>query len=149
MAEMRVAIDTNVLISATFWTGKPKQLLNAVRLGEVIFLSSEALFEKLEEVLAAEGKPFNLEEKEAKRIVGHLREIARVVPIKSAISICRDENDNRILECALDGDADYIVTGDSDLLKLGSFEGIRIMRVADFLEIMGKGHGHQAGLSGD
>jgi len=137
--EMRVVIDTNVLISATFWGGKPKQLLNAVRRREVIFLVSEKLLEELEEVLTAEDKPFNLEKESAQRILGHLREIAKPILIKSTVSICRDEDDNRVLECALDGMADYIVTGDKDLLDLVSFEGIKIVKVADFLgSIMGR-----------
>lgn len=76
MAERRVVIDTNVLISATFWAGKLKQLLNAVRRGEVVFLTSEILLEELEEVLTAEDKPFNLKEEETRRIVDHLRELA-------------------------------------------------------------------------
>lgn len=139
MDEMRVVIDTNVLISATFWGGKPKQLLNAVRRREVIFLVSERLLEELEEVLTAEDKPFNLEKESAQRILRHLREIAKPVLIKSTVSICRDEDDNRVLECALDGMADYIVTGDKDLLDLVSFEGIKIVKVADFLgSIMGR-----------
>jgi putative PIN family toxin of toxin-antitoxin system len=136
---MRVVIDTNVLISAIFWGGKPKRLLNAVRRREMIFLVSESLLEELEEVLTAEDKPFNLEKESAQRIVRHLREIARPILIKSTVSICRDEDDNRVLECALDGMADYIITGDKDLLDLVSFEGIKIVKVADFLgSIMGR-----------
>jgi putative PIN family toxin of toxin-antitoxin system len=55
---MRIVIDTNVLISATFWTGNPKQLLNKVRRGEVTFITSETLLEELKEVLTREDKPF-------------------------------------------------------------------------------------------
>jgi putative PIN family toxin of toxin-antitoxin system len=100
---------------------------------------SEKLLEELEEVLTAEDKPFNLEKESAQRILGHLREIAKPVLIKSTVSICRDEDDNRVLECALDGMADYIVTGDKDLLDLVSFEGIKIVKVSDFLgSIMGR-----------
>ncbi len=55
---MRAVIDTNVLISATFWTGKPKQLLNKVRRGEVIFLTSEVLLDELKEILVRADKSF-------------------------------------------------------------------------------------------
>ncbi len=47
------------------------------------------------------------------------------------INVCRDEADNRILECALDGGADSIVTGDNDLLDLKTFKGIKIVRIND------------------
>ena len=52
---MRVVIDTNVLLSATFWTGKPKQLLNKVRRLEITFLTSEILLSELKEVLDSKG----------------------------------------------------------------------------------------------
>ena len=129
---MRVVIDTNVLISAIFWTGKPKRLLNFVRRGDVTFLTSEALLAELREVLTSEDKPFRLSEGDADRIIDHLKDIAEVVPTTSKLSICKDEADNRVLECALDGDADYIITGDKDLLDLKRFKGIRIVKVGDF-----------------
>jgi len=135
---MRVVIDTNILISATFWAGKPKQLLNAVRRGEVSFLTSEILLEELEEVLTAEDKPFKLKKEEAGRVVDHLRKLAEVVSIESAVSVCRDDKDNCVLECARDGEANYVVTGDSDLLDLEPFEGVKIVKVADFLEVIQK-----------
>ena len=64
---MRVVIDTNVLISATFWTGRPKQLLNKVRRGEVIYLTSRILLDELKEILIRVDKPFKLYENDAKK----------------------------------------------------------------------------------
>ncbi len=136
MAKIRVVIDTNVLISAIFWTGKPKQLLNKARKGEVIFLTSTALIEELKEVLTAKDKPFKLNEKEVQRIIEHIAEIAEIIVPKNTISICKDEKDNRVLECAIDGRADYIVTGDRDLLELGFFKEIKIIKVAELLELI-------------
>ncbi len=69
MAKIRVVIDTNVLISAIFWAGKPKKLLNKVRKGKVIFLTSNSLIEELKDVLTAKDKPFKLEESEVKLII--------------------------------------------------------------------------------
>ena len=57
---MRVVIDTNVLISAIFWTGKPKQILNKVRREEITFLTSESILKELKNVLRKAGKPFKL-----------------------------------------------------------------------------------------
>jgi predicted nucleic acid-binding protein len=51
------------------------------------------------------------------------------------VSVCRDPDDNRVLECALDGHVEYIITGDKDLLDLGEFQGMRIINVSDFLQI--------------
>ena len=130
---MRVVIDTNVLISAIFWTGKPKQILNKVRREEIIFLTSEFILGELKKVLARGDKPFKLSEEEAERVVTAMRGIALVVNIDTQLSVCQDEDDNRVLECAIDGNADCIITGDSHLLQLGSFQKIEIITVADFL----------------
>lgn len=128
---MRVVIDTNILISAIFWGGKPKRLLNSVRRGEIIFLTTETLLAELREVLTSRDKPFRLSDKDAGIIIDHLKGISHLVSTTVKINVCRDEPDNRVLECALDGGADSIVTGDNDLLDLKTFKGIRIVRIND------------------
>lgn len=130
---MRVVIDTNVLISAIFWTGKPKQLLNQVRLGRLTFLTSEILLAELREVLTREDKPFKLSAEEAERVVAGMRDLAEIVEPRQRLSICQDEEDNRVLECAVEGRAEWIVTGDRHLLNLKSFQGMPIVTVANFL----------------
>ena len=130
---MRVIIDTNVLISGIFWSGKPKFLLNKARRGEITSVTSEILLNEMKEILTGEDKPFRLSVSEANRIVSSIRDISDVILPKSKVSVCRDEDDNRVLECALDGNAEYIVTGDTDLLDLREYQGIYILNVADFL----------------
>jgi len=130
---VRVVIDTNVLLSATFWTGKPKQLLNKVRRREITFLTSEILLSELKEVLVRQDKPFKLSENEAERILKALREIAEIVRTDSQVTICEDDSDNRVLECATDGSAECIFTGDVHLLSLRDFQGTKIVTVREFL----------------
>ncbi len=62
-----------------------------------------------------------------------IQALALMVEPHSQVSMCRDENDNRVLECAIDGQADFIVSGDTDLLELQTFQGIAILTVRDFL----------------
>lgn len=130
---MRVVIDTNVLISATFWTGRPKQLLNKVRRGEVIYLTSRILLDELKEILIRADKPFKLSENDARKIVAAAEEMAELVQTHSKFNVCRDEKDNCVLECAVDGKAEWIITGDMHLLKLQFFQEIPIVKVAEFL----------------
>jgi uncharacterized protein len=130
---VRVVIDTNVLISAIFWSGKPKQLLNQVRRGKFIFLTSEVLLGELKEVLTRRDKQFKLSEEEAQRILTQVRSLAEIIEPHSLLTTCRDAADNRVLETAIDGRADWIVTGDSDLLDLEAFQAIKIAAVVDFL----------------
>jgi putative PIN family toxin of toxin-antitoxin system len=122
-----------VLISATFWTGKPKQLLNKVRRREVTFLTSEILLDELKEVLVRKDKPFKLSAEEAGRIVTAMRGLAEIVQTHSHVTACQDEMDNRVIECAIDGRAESIVSGDLHLLALKSFKGVKIMTVSEFL----------------
>ena len=130
---MRVVIDTNVLISAIFWTGKPKQLLNRVRREEITFVTSNDLLNELKEILIRRDKPFNLSDNEANQVVEKMRGLAEVVKVHSRITVCHDEMDNKVLACAIDGKAEYVISGDIHLLGLGSFKSIKIMAVSDFL----------------
>jgi len=130
---MRVVLDTNVLISGIFWTGKPKKIINYARKRKIIFLTSKKLLEELKDVLTSKQKPFKLTKKEASIILDHLKKIGEICNIKSSISVCVHEADNRVLECAIDGKADYIVTGDKHLLEIGKFENIEIITVKEFL----------------
>jgi len=129
---VRIVIDTNVLISATFWTGKPRQLFNRVLKREFVFLTSEILLNELKEILIRTDKPFKLSEEEADYVVHRIRSAAVIVQTQSVVTICRDQDDNRVLECAIDGQADWILSGDAHLLELESFQGVRIGTVTDF-----------------
>ena len=113
--------------------------MNKVRQEEITFLTSEFILEELKNVLRKADKPFKLSEEDADRIVIAMRELAVVVKIGSHVSVCQDENDNRVLECALDGNADCIITGDFHLLQLGSFQKINIMTASDFLDYFKRG----------
>jgi putative PIN family toxin of toxin-antitoxin system len=77
---------------------------------------------------------FHWEDEWIKRAVRHIAVVARAVKPDARLAILKDEPDNRILECARHAGAEAIVTGDRHLLSIASFEGIRIMTLADFLE---------------
>jgi putative PIN family toxin of toxin-antitoxin system len=130
---MRVVIDTNVLISATFWSGKPKQILNMVRRGEIRFITSRILLDELKDILVRDDKPFRLSESEASHIVEEFEALAEIIKPRCKVNVCRHKTDNRVLECALDGNAKWIITGDSHLLYFGSFKETEIATPADFM----------------
>jgi len=130
---VRIVIDTNVLISAIFWTGKPKQLLNHVRRQKITFVTSNQLLDELREILIRQDKPFHLSGNEADQVVEAMRGFAEIVEPHSQITVCHDEMDNRVIACAIDGKAEYIITGDLHLLGLRSYKSVKIMGVSDFL----------------
>jgi len=129
----RVVIDTNVYISAIFWGGKPREVLELGRNGRIsIFTSSEILFE-IERKLK---NKFAIDEKEVTQIL--LDYSMFTIPIKplKKISVIRtDPDDDKFIECAVAAKAEYIVSGDKHLLDLRNYQDIKIMKTVKFLEM--------------
>ena len=128
----RVVLDTNVTISATFWRGHPRLVLDLARQGRLTLLSSAPIEAELIRVLSY--PKFGLTAAEMLPIVSDIRRFAQFVDVTSSVDVVsEDPTDNRFLECALDGEANYIVSGDHHLLSVGIFRGIEILRPRDFL----------------
>ena len=129
---MRIVVDTNVVISGTFFNGHPRRVVEAIIKSEV---DAYATTDIVDEYLGV-----------VKRIIergvgafdgsGFVRFIADLNLIESfaEVSICRDPDDNKFLSCAIEAEALYIVSGDKDLLDLKEYEGIRMITAADFVE---------------
>ena len=127
----RVVADTNVLVSAIQFGGKPKQLLDLAVDGHIDLATSDAILEEAFRVLRDK---FHRAPEELRETDKQLRVLSRVVtPTESIEAVDADPSDDRILECAAAADAEVIVTGDRHLLGLGSFRGIPIQRVSEFL----------------
>ncbi len=131
---IRVTADTNILISGiVFPKGKPFQFLELAREGRVNLTVSHAILDEMADVLA---RKFNFPPEAIDEARRRISAIARTVKPSVRLDIVKeDPPDNRVLECAVSSGADYIVTGDKDLIKLLRYDAIRILNVADFLEI--------------
>jgi putative PIN family toxin of toxin-antitoxin system len=118
--EVRVVADTNVLISALLFGGSPEQIFLAALRGDIQILSSHPILKELEKVLI--GK-FKLSAGFVKDILDLVEDVAEIVQITSCMKvILHPDEDNRVLECAVDGNAEFIVTGDTKhILPLPSF----------------------------
>jgi putative PIN family toxin of toxin-antitoxin system len=133
---MRVVFDSNILISAlTLPGGQADRALRLVLTGSVTLVLSKAI---LEEVIRVLGTKFARDTEELARVAVFLGELAQWPQPRSRISILKDEPDNRILECAVDGTAALIVTGDRAMLALGEYEAVRIISLRAFLESAGE-----------
>lgn len=128
--------DTNIIISGTFWVGSPKRAIWLAKEGQVKVVTSETLLSELVDILTRSKGPFRLSLEEANEVVKDVRRYAHVVEPTRKVEVCRDPGDNAVIECALAGQADYIVTGDADLLSLGRFEVIEIVEVSTFLSVL-------------
>jgi uncharacterized protein len=133
---MRIVLDTNVLISALAFPGsKPDQILHRIRGGEMDLYVSPFILSELDRVLR---QKFRLSKGEANDRVGTIRSIAHLVsPSERIRVVTAKDDDNRILECALAAQADFLVTGDKEhLLPLGSFHDTRIVTPAQLMDLL-------------
>jgi putative PIN family toxin of toxin-antitoxin system len=130
---MKIVIDTNVLVSAVFFDGLPEKLVDLILSGTVSIVVSEDL---LDEYKATIQDMLNKAAKSAPRfsLTPLLEHSVKIKP-KSEIQVCRDRDDDKFIVCAVDGDCEYIVSGDKDLLSLHSYKNINIVTVRDFLKI--------------
>ena len=131
---LTVVFDTNILFSATGWRGRPFECVEQARAGKVEAVICIELMEELAEKL--ELKLGFSSEQSAETLADYLS-FLRVVNIpKTLNAVPRDPDDNAVLECALEGKAQFIVSGDTDLLELKAFRGIEIVRAREFLDIL-------------
>jgi putative PIN family toxin of toxin-antitoxin system len=132
MTAPTIVLDTNVLISAIAFGGRPREVLEKVISGTFAMAISAEMLAEFQRVL--EGKKFRYPSAIVRTIVNELLAVSELVrPTMKVEQIKADPADNRILECALESRAACIVTGDRHLLELGRFEGISILDVAAFL----------------
>ncbi len=130
---LKVVLDTNVLISAILFGGKPRQILVKAIRGEIRSCLSEPILEELKGVL--QRSKFGYSPEMIQLILTELTGISDYVNPSERIDVLsEDPEDNRILECAVEAKANYIVTGDSHLLKLSRYLDTEILNAAAFLE---------------
>lgn len=135
---MRITLDTNVLISATFWHGDSEKIINKVEQKEITLILSKEILEEYYRVLDYDEIQQKIEKKslEMKESLLKISSIAEIIEVTSHVKIVQEDmEDNKILECALDGKVEYIITKDHHLLKIGMYEGIKILTPQEFLEI--------------
>ena len=131
---MTVVLDTNVPVSAIVFGGKPRLILEMVLRGEIEMVLSEPILPEVQGVLS--GRKFRYPVQAALEIMSQLSFLARMVyPSKEINVIKNDPADNRILECALAGEAVYIISGDEDPLTLQSHGKVKIVSPDDFLRL--------------
>jgi putative PIN family toxin of toxin-antitoxin system len=129
---LKAVIDTSVLISGVYITkGKPARVLELARKKAMQNITSPFILAELDRILRDK---FLWEEKKIKGIVGWVRSFSEIVQPEESLSVISHASDNRILECALAGGADFIISGDSHLTDLEFYQGVKIVNPAAFLD---------------
>jgi uncharacterized protein len=138
-AKPRLVLDTNVVVSALLWRGKPGQLIELAGEAEVRLYTSRILLNELAATLS-KPKLSGPVAATGRSVTEHLiafRQLAKVIRPKAPLSpISRDADDDHVLACAVAAKASYIVTGDDDLLVLGSHDNVEIITVASIIDML-------------
>ena len=134
---LKITADTNTLISATIAKGNEFELLRLVKLRKIKLILSLQILKEFREVISRPKFGFSQEQ-----IVSSFKQIINistiVMPSANINIIKEDPDDNRVLECAESGQADYIVSGDYHLLDLKIYKGIKIVSTKFVLDIINK-----------
>ena len=136
---MRVVLDTNIVVSAAISpNGNPAEIIMRWENDEFTWIVSTALLEELQEVFNYPriSRRILWSVERAQQFIKRLRESAEAFETSQSIPLLRDPDDEMILEASIAGQADFIVSGDRDLLDLGSYEGIEIVSPTRFLAIL-------------
>lgn len=128
---MRVLLDTNVLLAAFLTEGVCAKLLLRARKRQFDLVTCPFILHEFERILTRKFSATRAERENARALI---TEAAAFVahPVADPAGRCRDKDDEQVLACALGAEAEYLVSGDKDLLQLKTFKGIRILSPRDF-----------------
>lgn len=127
----RVTLDSNVYISALNFGGKPLQVLELARARQIENAISNAIITETSRILYTKlyWEPGDIQD-----AIEQILDFSTYVHADYTVNVVpQDPDDNRVIECALNAGSETIVTGDTDLLVLGNFRGIRLVKPSDFL----------------
>ena len=130
---MRVVLDTNIFISAFVIPGSlaEKAIINIIEEEDSLLISAHII----DEVLSVLSSKFGRDREGLSHVAVALSELAELVKPARRIKLLKDEPDNRILECAIYGEADLLVTGDKKILQLQEYKGVKIISLREYLEL--------------
>lgn len=141
----RVVIDTNVIVSSVLapTRGHPASIVNAWRGGHFSLVISEEIIEEIKEVLnrffsmPELRERYRLTRSSIGRLINLFHELGIIVPGTLGLAVIeRDPKEDKFIIAAIEGQAEYIVTGDDDLLSLKTYRGIKIISPAEFVKII-------------
>lgn len=127
-----MVFDTNIFISALVISGSQaeKAISRIIEGGDTLIISRAII----DEVLSVLSSKFSRDREAISHVAVYLSDLGEVVSPTKGIRILKDEPDNRILECALSGKVDAIVTGDKEMLNLREHQGVKIISLKAYLE---------------
>ena len=132
MKNPKIVIDTNVFISGILFGGKPRNVIQSVVEGRANLYISTEILDEIEAVLLR--PKFKLSKTVVRNILHEIEEISSIVEISNRLKVVKsDKADDKFIECAVAGKANFIVSGDIDLLSIAKYKKIEIISPNEFL----------------
>jgi putative PIN family toxin of toxin-antitoxin system len=131
---MKLVVDANIFISAFYWGGNPQKILDRIIEGaDVLYISNEIL----DEIAGVMARPkFKSRPRIIDNYIRTIEKLGKKVFITGNIKgVCRDKDDDNKIECGILCGADFIITGDDDLLILKEYDNIKILTPKEYLKI--------------
>lgn len=133
MTNKKIILDTNLWVSFLI-SNQLEKIDSLVQNGQIIFIFSNELIEEFTDVVSRPKFKKYFSNKEIEEILNLFDSYGKLVKVKSTVRICRDEKDNFLLNLSIDSKADFLITGDKDLLILKKIEKTKIVTFQNFLE---------------
>ncbi len=132
---VKVVLDSNIYISGIIFGGNPRKIIDLIIEGKIrLCISSDILIE-IKEVL--ERDKFGFSSDITQQIIFEIESLSEcLTPRKKHSVVKKDADDNIIIDCAIEANADYIITGDDDLLSLKEYKKIKILSPVEFLRLI-------------
>jgi len=132
---MKIVIDSNIFISSFFWGGKPREIFERVLNGFDELYITDEIIKEIIKVMSSEK--FNVNNGVIKDYIHIIEKYSnKIVSKDNKKSISRDADDDKILQCGIGGNVDFIITGDNDLLVLKEYKKIKIIKPKEYLELV-------------
>jgi putative PIN family toxin of toxin-antitoxin system len=132
---MKIVIDSNVFISSFFWGGNPRKVFDRVAKGIDELYITDAILKEIFSVMSR--AKFDAAKDKINEYIKIIEYYSiKIFPDNKIENISRDADDNKILKCGLEGNVDFIITGDNDLLVLKEYKNIKIIRPKEYLDIV-------------
>jgi len=128
----RIVLDTNIFIYFLI-SGSFNKLEKLLKLNKVKLLFSEELLEEFLKVISRPKFKKYFSDKDVTNLLNHIHEYADLIEVHSQVTVCRDKKDNFLLSLCYDGKADFLITGDEDLLVLKKYKRTSIVKIAEYL----------------
>lgn len=135
----KVVLDANVWVSALLWGGKPAEIVRAVEDGKVCIVTSEEIIGEISQVLNYPKlrKVYQAAGLRHENLIEAVLKVVKFVKVTEKVNVVAEHPaDDKFIECALAADAEYIVSGDKHLLKIGEYKKTRILSVNEFLVVL-------------